>query len=68
MGHELLFNLPKQPPLPNPENDYADMDEDGIPEDSYDDFFDEYFDTEAEEEAIDEATERLVDEYQQKAA
>jgi hypothetical protein len=49
--------------------DYDGVDESEIPEDFYDDEeFNEYFDQELANEQIDEATERLVDEYEQRAA
>jgi hypothetical protein len=49
--------------------DYEAIDEADIPEDPYsDEVFEEYFDQELAAEAIDEATEKLVEEYEQKAA
>lgn len=49
--------------------DYESVDESDIPEDLYDEEeFNQYFDQELAEEDIDEATERLIEEYERRAA
>lgn len=49
--------------------DYNGVDGDDIPNDPYDDeVFDQYFDQELAEDEIDEATERLIEEYERRAA
>ncbi|MEK7724785.1 MAG: hypothetical protein AAB336_10580, partial [Acidobacteriota bacterium] len=64
----IQFGKLNQNPQINNSN-YEDIDEDDFPDDPYDDeVFEEYFDQELAEEQIDEAMERLVDEYESKAA